>query len=225
MEKSILIIEDDKEISGMISEYLIKNGYKTIEKYNGIEGVRCIRNNKIDLIILDVMLPYKSGDEVLREIRLFSDIPVIVVSAKDMVQAKVDLFKLGADDYVTKPFSLVELLARIEVNLNRYFRSEEKIEYLVYKDINLNKFTKEVSVHGSDLVLTSKEYKILELMMKNPSKVFSKKNLYESVWNEIYDYCDEDRVNTHISNLRKKLKAKNNIDYIQTVWGMGYKLI
>lgn len=225
MEKSILIIEDDKEISGMISEYLIKNGYKTIDKYNGIEGVRCIKNNKIDLIILDVMLPYKSGDEVLREIRLFSDIPVIVVSAKDMVQAKVDLFKLGADDYVTKPFSLVELLARIEVNLNRYCKSEEKIEYLVYKDINLNKFTKEVSVHGSDLVLTSKEYKILELMMKNPSKVFSKKNLYESVWNEIYDYCDEDRVNTHISNLRKKLKAKNNIDYIQTVWGMGYKLI
>lgn len=225
MEKSILIIEDDKEISGMISEYLIKNGYKTIEKYNGIEGVRCIRNNKIDLIILDVMLPYKSGDEVLREIRLFSDIPVIVVSAKDMVQSKVDLFKLGADDYVTKPFSLVELLARIEVNLNRYFRLEEKIEYLVYKNINLNKFTKEVSVDGSDLVLTSKEYKILELMMKNPSKVFSKKNLYESVWNEIYDYCDEDRVNTHISNLRKKLKAKNNIDYIQTVWGMGYKLI
>lgn len=224
MDNNILIIEDDKEISEMISEYLIKNGYNTIQKRNGLDVVNCINNNKISLIVLDIMLPYKSGDEILREIRLVSDIPVIVVSARDIVQSKVDLLKLGADDYVTKPFSLIELLARIEVNLNRYFKLDEKKEYITYRNIVLNIVTKTVFIDDIEIVLTTKEFTILELMMNNPSKVFSKKNLYESIWNEVYGYCDEDKINTHISNLRKKIKTHTNSDYIQTVWGMGYKL-
>lgn len=223
MKNKILIVEDDKEISQMISEYLFKNGYDTFQIYSGTEVINYIKNNSIDLIILDVMLTYKSGDEVLREIRLFSNIPVIVVSAKDMIQTKVDLLKLGADDYITKPFSLEELLARIEVNLRRSFKFNNN-ESIIYKEINLNPSTKEVIIEDDNILLTSKEFSILELMIRNPSKVFSKRNLYESVWGEVYAY-DDDTINTHISNLRKKLKAKNNIDYIETVWGMGYKLI
>ena len=223
MKNKILTVEDDKEISQMISEYLFKNGYDTFQIYSGTEVIKYIKNNSIDLIILDIMLPYKSGDEVLREIRLFSNIPVIVVSAKDMIQTKVDLLKLGADDYITKPFSLEELLARIEVNLRRSFKFNNN-ESIIYKEINLNPNTKEVIIEEDNILLTFKEFSILELMIRRPSKVFSKRNLYESVWGEVYAY-DDDTINTHISNLRKKLKAKNNIDYIETVWGMGYKLI
>ena len=169
--------------------------------------------------MVDIMLPYKSGDEVLREVRKFSDAPVIILSAKESIQMKVDLLKIGADDYVVKPFDLSELLARIETNLKRYVKSfNQKIIYN-YKNITLNYDLKEVLVDEDIIRLTSKEFEILYLLIKYPNKVFSKKNLYEAVWEDMYTY-DNDTINTHISNIRKKI----NIDLIETVWGMGYKL-
>ena len=219
MKNKILIIEDDIEISDMLNDYLSKNNYDTSIARDGINGIKIAKENNPDLIILDIMLPYKSGDEVLREVRKFSDAPVIILSAKESIQMKVDLLKIGADDYVVKPFDLSELLARIETNLKRYVKSfNQKITYN-YKNITLNYDLKEVLVDEDIIRLTSKEFEILYLLIKYPNKVFSKKNLYEAVWEDMYTY-DNDTINTHISNIRKKI----NIDLIETVWGMGYKL-
>lgn len=219
MNNKILIIEDDIEISDMLNDYLSKNNYDTSIARDGINGIKIAKENNPDLIILDIMLPYKSGDEVLREVRKFSDAPVIILSAKESIQMKVDLLKIGADDYVVKPFDLSELLARIETNLKRYVKSfNQKIIYN-YKNITLNYDLKEVLVDEDIIRLTSKEFEILYLLIKYPNKVFSKKNLYEAVWEDMYTY-DNDTINTHISNIRKKI----NIDLIETVWGMGYKL-
>ncbi|MGL4335267.1 MAG: response regulator transcription factor [Turicibacter sp.] len=219
----ILIIEDDKEISHMISQYLIKNGYDTFQANDGMTGLTLVKTYSPTLIILDIMLPYKSGDEVLKEIRLFSDVPVIIVSAKEMIQTKVDLLKLGADDYMTKPFDLAELHARIEVNIKRFSKFNPTSKILIYQDIELNVDFKEVTLNHALIPLTPKEFDILEMMMKNPQKVFSKQNLYQTVWNESYSY-DDNTINTHMSNIRKKLKEHSDVDYIETVWGMGYKL-
>ena len=219
MKNKILIIEDDIEISDMLNDYLSKNNYDTSIARDGINGIKIAKENNPDLIILDIMLPYKSGDEVLREVRKFSDAPVIILSAKESIQMKVDILKIGADDYVVKPFDLSELLARIETNLKRYVKSfNQKIIYN-YKNITLNYDLKEVLVDEDIIRLTSKEFEILYLLIKYPNKVFSKKNLYEAVWEDMYTY-DNDTINTHISNIRKKI----NIDLIETVWGMGYKL-
>ncbi|GEA31991.1 DNA-binding response regulator [Clostridium diolis] len=187
--------------------------------------MRELRTLTYDLVILDLMLPYKSGDEILRELRSFSNIPVIVLSAKDMVHTKVELLRLGADDYVTKPFDLNEILARVESNLRRCSSdSNIKKSILTYKDITLYEEEKKVIVNGNTLVLTSKEYGILFLLLSHPQKVFSKANLFESIWNEEY-FSEDNTLNVHISNIRNKLKNANpNEEYIETIWGMGYKL-
>ncbi len=219
MKKRILIIEDDNEISNMIADYLGKNGYETHIAKNGIKGIKYAIEKEPDLIILDVMLPYKSGDEILREVREFLDIPIIVVSAKENIQFKVDLFKIGVDDYVVKPFDLSELLARIETNLRRYLKLTSQQTLYKYKNITLNYDLKEVFVDNNIVKLTSKEFEILYLFIKYPNKVFSKKNIYETVWKDSYAYYDE-TINTHISNIRKKIDS----ELIETVWKMGYKL-
>lgn len=226
MQKKILIIEDDLEICNLLKEFLEESGYAVKTVCSGIEGMKEIRNSAFDLVILDLMLPFKSGDEILREMRTFSDTPVIVVSAKDTVHMKIDLLRLGADDYVTKPFDLNELLARIESNLRRCSANESlEKSILTYKDIVLNTEQKKVTVSGTALVLTLKEYEILLLLLKHPQKVFSKANLFESVWNEEY-FSEDNTLNVHISNIRSKLKSANpNEEYIETIWGMGYKLI
>lgn len=219
MNNKILIIEDDIEISNMLNDYISKNNYDTHIARDGINGIKITKEKNPDLIILDIMLPYKSGDEVLREIRKFSNAPVIILSAKESIQMKVDLLKIGADDYVVKPFDLSELLARIETNLKRYVKSFNQTIIYNYKNLTLNYDLKEVLVGEELIKLTSKEFEILYLLIKYPNKVFSKKNLYEAVWEDMYTY-DNDTINTHISNIRKKI----NIDLIETVWGMGYKL-
>lgn len=219
MKNRILIIEDDNEISNMIADYLGKNGYEMHIAKDGIKGIKYAIEKEPDLIILDIMLPYKSGDEILREVREFSDIPIIVVSAKENVQFKVDLFKIGVDDYVVKPFDLSELLARIETNLRRYLKITSQQTLYKYKNITLNYDLKEVFVDNNIVKLTSKEFEILYLFIKYPNKVFSKKNIYETVWKDSYAY-DDDTINTHISNIRKKIDS----ELIETVWKMGYKL-
>jgi DNA-binding response OmpR family regulator len=222
--ETILVVEDHEDVNRMLAETLADAGYAAKSVYTGTDAVREIRNGQYALMLLDIMLPYKSGDEVLREIRKFSDIPVIIISAKDMVGTKIDLLKLGADDYITKPFDLGEVVARVESNLRRSHRQAQASSFFCYKDLTLDANAKRVTVKGIEIDLTAKEYQILEMLVKNENKVFTKANLYESVWLEEY-LGDDNAVKTHISNLRCKLKSANpENDYIETVWGLGYRL-
>jgi len=220
--KKITIIEDDADIRSMITKFLIRQKYEVCSAPNGKEGIELCQRILPDLIILDLMLPVLSGDLVLRQLRLFTNIPVIVVSAKTMVQSKIDLLRMGADDYMTKPFNLYELLARIEANLKRSAPVSQKEDiHLRYKDIEIENCT--VYIKGAVVQFTSTESAILILLLQYPQKIFSKQNLYESIWQEEYAY-DNDTINTHISNIRKKIKKYTDTDYIETVWGIGYKL-
>lgn len=217
----IAIIEDDKDICNMITKFLKNNKYIVHYALNGIEGIELCKTIIPDLIILDIMLPKLNGDDVLQTLRKFTNAPVIVVSAKSMVQTKIDLLKLGADDYMTKPFDLYELLARIEANLKRTSNKPYQNDTLIYKDIEINNSS--VYINGILVPFTSTELSILKLLLQYPQKIFSKQNLYESIWNETYAY-DDDTINTHISHIRKKIKSITNEDYIQTIWGIGYKI-
>jgi len=219
-ENALLIIEDDKEISAMLSEFLSQNGFITYVTANGLDGLRRAQSGLYCCVLLDLMLPYKNGDVVLKELRAVSDVPVIILSAKGLTQNKIELLGLGADDYMTKPFDLDELLARILANIKRFGHvAKLKDTTLSYGHIAVDTAAKTVTAYGKKVNLTAKEYSILELMLLNRRKVFSKKNLFESIWGQQYSY-DNDTINTHISNLRKKLGG----DVIETVWGMGYKM-
>lgn len=225
-QTKILVVEDDREINSMLCEMLDENGYAAEGAFTGMEGLSRLRSGSYDLLILDLMLPYKSGDAVLQELRRFSSLPTIVISAKDTVQNKLDLFHLGADDYLTKPFDLDEVLVRVEAVLRRCGSSEAQRapEILQAGKLAVDTESKTASVDGQELELTAKEYGILELLMRYPHKVFSKANLFESIWNEEYA-CEDNTLNVHMSNLRNKLKAADpETEYIKTVWGMGYRM-
>ncbi len=224
----ILVVEDDLQINRLLCEFLSEQGYRICAAYEGREALRMFREQDgICLVLLDLMLPFQSGDSVLEKIRETSDVPVIVISAKDTVRTKIDLMRMGADDYITKPFDLDEVLVRVEAVLRRYQAgtgTEEKEEkQIVFKNLRLCTEQKTVYVKEHPLILTSREYGILELMLKNPKKLFSKANLYESVWNEVY-HSEDNTLKVHMSNLRNKIKEYDAEEYIETVWGMGYKL-
>jgi DNA-binding response OmpR family regulator len=181
---------------------------------------------KIDLVLLDLMLPGLAGEEVLQEIRKHSNIPVIGLSAKSDKASTINLLKTGADDYIVKPFNNDELLARIEAQLRRYHQPSlhQEGNKLTYKNISMDPETFSVMVGDTPVSLTKREFLILELLMKYPKKVFTKSNLYEHVWNEEF-FGDENTINVHISNIRSKLaKANASGEYIQTVWGIGFKM-
>lgn len=230
----LLVIEDDREINHLICEYMAEAGYEMLSASNGLEGLSMLERIKdIDLCLLDLMLPMKSGDRVIAGLREFSEVPVIVLSAKDTIQTKIDLFRMGADDYITKPFDLDELLVRVEAVLKRTTyragaeenrKQEQKSgQSYSYKNLVLDDQAKIVRVNGNKLDLTVKEYGILKLLLENPKKLFSKANLFESVWNETY-YPEDNALKVHMSNLRTKIKKYDDQEYIETVWGMGYKL-
>ena len=213
--ESILIIEDNQDVSRMLSEFLSESGYQPEAAFSGTDGLIKLREKSYDLVLLDLMLPYKSGDQVLRELRGFSNIPVIVISAKDIVGTKIDLLK---------PFDLGEVEARVLSNLRRQSSSKVKEQTLQYRDLVLSKDAKSVLLGGQDLELTAKEYAILQLLMEHPKKVYTKANLYETVWEDEY-LGDDNAVKTHISNLRNKLKKASPLEqYIETVWGIGYRM-
>ncbi|MGF7047655.1 DNA-binding response OmpR family regulator [Paenibacillus sp. DS2015] len=220
----ILIIEDNEDINKLLAEALTDAGFQVESVYTGMDGIKAIRDGAYILVLLDLMLPFKSGEEVLKEMRQFSDIPVIVISAKDRVGTKIDLLKWGADDYVTKPLDLTEVVARVEANLRRSNRQILEGKVFKYKDLMLDDNTKRVTVGDIELELTAKEYLIMEQMLKHPGKVYTKANLYESIWQDEY-LGDENTIKIHISNLRNKLKKANqDEEYIETVWGLGYRL-
>ncbi len=220
----ILLVEDDLEISKLLAEFLQEKGYAVFCQYDGLHVLDSLRTNKIDLVVLDIMLPYRSGDIVLADVRKFSTVPVIIISAKETTQNKIDLLRLGADDYITKPFDMEEVLARIESNLRRVQFQNDAPAYLQYDELILDLNSNTASLQGIELTLTAKEFAILELLMKYPDKIFSKANLFQSVWNT--EYISEDNtMNVHISNLRNKMKAIcPDKDIIDTVWGIGYRL-
>ena len=225
----ILTAEDDREINRLICEYLSSQGYETLSALNGLDAVRIVREQSdLSLLILDLMLPFQSGDMVLQKIREFSDIPVIVVSAKSETRSKIDLIRMGADDYITKPFDLDELLVRVEAVLRRYEGNAHKNtepKILTYKNLTLDLTSGTAAVSGNTLTLTSKEFAILTLMLNHPAKLWSKANLFESVWGENY-LTDDNTVKVHMSNIRQKLKKLDpDNEYIETVWGMGYRLV
>lgn len=220
----ILIVEDSMDVNKMLAEVLTNAGYQVQSVYTGTDGIWEIKNHEYDLVLLDIMLPYKSGDEILKDMRSFSETPVIIISAKDMVGIKIDLLKLGADDYITKPFDLGEVVARVESNLRRSHKQIQESKVFRYKDMVFDDSIKRVSANGIEIELTAKEYMILELLLKHRGKVFTKANLYETIWQDKY-LGDENAVKTHISNLRNKLKKANpGEEYIETVWGLGYRL-
>ena len=223
---SILVIEDDSDISNMICDLLKQNGYNVKPAYSGTEALM-VFDNKIDLVLLDLMLPGLNGELVLQEIRKHSNIPVIGLSAKSDKGSTINLLKSGADDYIVKPFNNDELLVRIEVQLRRYNKDSShpsENNKLSYKDISIDTETYSVQVGDTPISLTKRELLILQLLMEYPKKVFTKSNLYEHVWNDEF-LGDENTVNVHISNIRSKLaKANSSEEYIQTVWGIGFKM-
>lgn len=219
MEKKILIIDDDIDINNVLEKVLIQAGYSVFHAYSGTEALLFLQNNKPDLILLDLMLPGLTGEEILPQIL---DIPVIVMSAKVDVKDKVALLLSGAVDYITKPFDIDELLARIVVQL----RKTEKIitpEKLVYDDILLNITTHGVCVCEQEVKLTKTEFAILKLLMENPTQIITKTILLDRISEDTPD-CMESSLRVHISNLRKKLREVSGKDYIEAVWGIGFKM-
>ncbi len=223
---NILVVEDDQDINGLINKILIKNGFNVRQAFSGTEAKLCLDMFDFHLLILDLMLPGMTGEEIIEEVRKKKNMPIIVISAKTSPEDKVKALRLGADDFVTKPFNTLEVVARVEAQLRRYteFSKVEENKTLRYKEIELDKEEVRVEVRGQEIQLTAKEFAILELLMSNPKKVFTKANLFEHVWNEEF-FGDDNTVNVHMSNLRNKIAAidKEN-DYIKTVWGIGFKL-
>lgn len=239
----ILIIEDDKEIADLLSVYLTKNGYETTAKYDGVAGLNELKAHTADygMILLDMMLPGFSGDELLPKVRSITDIPVIVISAVSALDSRTTMMRAGADDYIIKPFELPDVLVRIEAVARRY-QIQLRLDApgtdpgrngmsanltpdrtLRYGNIILNKDTSSVTVKDEEISLTAREYQILDLLLENPKKLFSKANLFTSIWNEEY-FPEDQSLKVHMSNLRSKLRKKDDFDYIETVWGMGYRL-
>lgn len=217
--KNILIIDDDLYIGNVLEETLVKEGYQVSRAYSGTEAVYVLSKARPDLVLLDLMLPGLSGEDVLPKIK---GIPVIVVSAKVDVEHKVDLLLDGAVDYVTKPFNTKELLARIAVHLRKTSGSEID-SVLTFDDIMLQVDTHIVTIGTSEIKLTRTEHAILKLLMQNPTQVITKSLLLDRISDDTPD-CTESSLKMHISNLRKKLREINGKDYIEAVWGIGFKM-
>lgn len=217
--KHILIIDDDIHIGNMLEETLKKEEYQVSRAYSGTEALYVLSDTKPDLILLDLMLPGLNGEEILPQIK---GIPVIVVSARVDVDSKVDLLLGGAADYVTKPFQMKELLARISVQLRRPAGAAAS-PVLVFDDITLNMDAHVVNLAGTEVRLTRTEYAILKLLMQNPAQVVTKSLLLDRISEDTPD-CTDTSLKMHISNLRKKLREVKDKDYIEAVWGIGFKM-
>jgi len=248
---NILIVEDDININNLLCEVLVKAGYTCEQAFSGTEAklLLNIKEKDYTLVLLDLMLPGASGEEVLKEIRKHGRLPVIVLTAKDSIDDKIGVLTDGADDYITKPFEIREVLARIQVQL-RHIEAEIKSEAdaeteaeaetevktkagiqkgqgsgrLEFRDMVLTRSTFEVSIGGMVLPkITKQEFAILELLLKNPKQVFSKEDIFEYAWDEPY-MGETKTLDVHISNIRKKIKTITSDEYIETIWGIGYRL-
>ena len=223
----ILICDDQKDIVNALKIYLTPEGYDLYEAYNGQQAVELCRKTPMDLILLDVMMPVMDGVTATAKIREFSNAPIILLTAKSETEDKVLGLNVGADDYITKPFVPVEVLARIRSQLRRYSRMDSRTEdkeTLTIGGISLDDRTKTVTVEGEPVSLTPTEYSILHLLMSNPGKVYSTKALYEAVWQEAA-LGSEGSVAVHIRHLREKIEINpSEPRYLKVMWGQGYKL-
>lgn len=229
----ILVVEDDVDINKLITTILTKNGYHVTSAYSGSEAKLRITMEEFDLLILDLMLPGMTGEEVIQKARETKKMPIIVISAKVALEERVHALNIGADDYITKPFLMEDMLARVNSHLRRYKefsqpdkKASESVEVDTYqvKNLTLNESSREAFVHGQPVSFTAHEFDILLLLITNPNKVYSRESLYESIWKNGY-YGEDNTVNVHISNIRKKLDSMDKgEEYIKTVWGIGFKI-
>ncbi len=234
MEGNLLIIEDDAGISGMIADYMKKEGYRSTVVHEGDRALEQFQAERYDLVLLDLMLPGRGGMDVLQDIRGVSRVPILIVSAKDNEVEKALGLRFGADDYIAKPFSLIELSARIQASIRRatqYSTPDQpappqpaRPELLTAGDLIVDPENFSVRKRGEEIRLTAKEFQILKLMLQHPSRVYTKAMLYEQVWNEEY-YNDDNAINVHMRRLREKIEDDpSNPRYIVTLWGIGYRL-
>lgn len=217
--KNILIVEDNIDIHNLIKEVLEKENYKVFNAYSGTEALMVLEKENIDLILLDLMLPGINGEEIIKQVK---NIPTIVISAKISQEDKINVLLNGANDYITKPFDIEELLARIKVQLRIKQEKKENIE-LKYKDIFLNENTHTLYIKQNQIYLTKTEYAIFKQLLLTPNQVVTKSKLLELISFDTPD-CDENSLKVHISNIRKKIRNITNEEYIESVWGIGFKL-
>lgn len=217
--QTILIVEDNTDIHNLIKEVLEKAKYKVLDSYSGTEALMVLERKQVDLILLDLMLPGLNGEEIVKKIK---DIPIIVISAKISAEDKVNVLLNGANDYITKPFSTEELLARIQVQLRiKEGRRENKI--LVYKDMVLDETNHAICIQEKQIHLTKTEFAILKQLLLNPKQVVTKSKLLELIGQDTLD-GDENSLKVHISNIRKKIRKITEEEYIESVWGIGFKI-
>jgi len=227
MNEKILVVEDDLDLHFILCKMLSKHNYRIQSAYSGLEAKQLIKQNEYDLIILDLMLPEVTGEQLIKIIRDKQVTPILIISSKVHIEDRVAALENGADDYLTKPFEQQEVLARVGALLRRYKQFSQKPltqNILQVKDLKLDIEARQCLLKGHELVLTTKEFDLLHLLIEQPQKVFTKEQLYQKIWGD--DYLVEDNsINVHISNLRKKLKqVDDKHDYIETVWGIGFKL-
>ncbi|SFC22165.1 response regulator transcription factor [Clostridium uliginosum] len=224
---NILVVDDDKTITEAIEVYLANEGYKIFKAYDGIQALKIIDEQDIHLVILDIMMPNMNGTRTTIKIREEKQIPIIMLSAKSEDTDKILGLNLGADDYITKPFNPLELIARVNSQIRRYTRFsplKENSNVITVGGIELNKESKEVFVDGENVKLTPLEFKILTLLMDNPNRVFSIEEIYERVWNEPA-FSNVDTVTVHIRRIREKIEINpKEPRYLKVVWGIGYKI-
>ena len=219
--KTILIVEDNIDIHNYIKEVLEKERYKVLDSYSGTEALMVLEKEKVDLILLDLMLPGLNGEEIIKKVK---DIPIIVLSAKISPEDKVNVLLSGANDYLTKPFSTEELLARIQVQFRMdKDRTNHKNEKLTYKQMVINQEDHTVCIGESPIYLTKTEYAIMKQLLLHPKQVVTKSKLLECISQDTLD-CDENSLKVHISNIRKKIRQVTEEEYIESVWGIGFKL-
>lgn len=222
--KRILIIEDDQEIGRLLSVILTKSGMVSIQAYSGTEGLLQLKNNMYDLIILDLMLPGVSGEELINRVRKESTIPIIVISAKIDIEDKVQVLKMGADDYITKPFYQEEVVARVEVQLRKSNADSPRTAEKVWRGLRINPEKLSASLENNELQLTNAEFDILTLFVSHPEHAFSKREIYGRIWRGTY-LGDDNTISVHVSNLRKKIAEITYDEYIKTIWGVGFMLV